>query len=483
MSGRSLIVVPPFLKAANGPLLGPAMLVGAARNAGYPVGVLDLNARYLRKHLPPPESWPRSDFVGDHDRPDVLLRLLETQFAKDWLQVDAGNVLRGPEDLLAMRLAFDDLRELVHSLAQGRFAGWVRSQLEQYVAPPLVGVSVMYAGQVLSAMVVSTVARDLWPGSLIVWGGAHVTALAPEIAADERYGVVADRFVAGYAEKTFADLLEAVDTGAQLPESSFVAGCGLERRAEADLSVIPVFGTLDGYPRSRLSLPAQTARGCAYGRCRFCTYPAIESTRPSSLGRGRDPEQRSRTASTRDLSPDSYLSVVQLAAQRAAKLSFKDSLVPPKRLGLIADYVAGRVAWSACTKLSRVLDESFLRRLVEAGCGTLEIGVETMSPAAQAVIDKPQSWELLAGVIAAAAAAGMPVVLNYMTGLPGVETSEEEHWLSRVRNTLAESPRLVAKLSLSTFELERRAPMASDRSLYPRATGRWPWASILELGT
>jgi len=43
----ALLLVPPLLKVLHGPLLGPAMLVGAARNTGHEMSVWDLNAQWL----------------------------------------------------------------------------------------------------------------------------------------------------------------------------------------------------------------------------------------------------------------------------------------------------------------------------------------------------------------------------------------------------------------------------------------------------
>lgn len=42
---------PPLVKYAAGPLLGPAMLAGAAERAGHSVALVDLNARWIERDL------------------------------------------------------------------------------------------------------------------------------------------------------------------------------------------------------------------------------------------------------------------------------------------------------------------------------------------------------------------------------------------------------------------------------------------------
>lgn len=73
-------------------------------------------------------------------------------------------------------------------LADGPEGAWVESVLRAEPEPRVVGLSILYSGQVVWALAVAIVARRLWPQALVVAGGPHVTALAPEIAADARYG-------------------------------------------------------------------------------------------------------------------------------------------------------------------------------------------------------------------------------------------------------------------------------------------------------
>lgn len=458
MAADALLIVPPLLKVVTGPLLGPALLAGAAQGAGFGVDVVDLNARWLFEQSPPgiPET-PRL-FVGDHDRPGDYLRELERRFSSEWLAVDG---IAGADDVLSMRMSHETVVHLVERLVEGRLGSWLRAGMSVHERPRVLGVSVMYAGQVLPALVASVVARGLWPGVLVVWGGAHVTALCEEIVDDTRYGRFVDRFVFGYAERTWVDLLRAVRGGGAFPPEVARAGCRSMLRARDDGGVSPVFGDLTASWPGHLTLPAQSSRGCPYWRCEFCTYPSVEGTyRPLPLA--------------------SSATTVALAQLLGAAVSFKDSLVECTRLEDLAKLIDGRVPWSACTKLSRALSPALLRRLAEAGCATLEVGLETLVPEAQRRIKKRQSWPLFLEVLDAAAAARISLVVNYMTGFPGVDADDELDWFERVQVAIAER-RIVAKIEHNIFQLERRSKMAKDPDESGvRVTRAWPWSSVLE---
>ena len=233
-------------------------------------------------------------------------------------------------------------------------------------------------------------------------------------------------------------------------------------RARGDASVVPSFDRLEQYGWGRLCLPAQASRGCAYGRCTYCTYPTVEGRyRPSPL----DPVE----------------AIVAQAEVLGAAVAFKDALVVPKRMVALADCIAGRVQWSVCTKLhGRLGSVEHLVRLREAGLHTIEIGLETLTERGQLVADKRQSRSLFLAFLDAAEVAGIAVVVNYMTGLPGVGELEELTWLRRVRADLAARPRLVAKVEYNTMQVERRSPLGQRPGAFQvRVVKEWPWASVV----
>ena len=457
---EAIIVIPPFVKVVCGPFLGPAMLVAAARAAGHTATVVDLNTQYIAARLNL-AAFPPGPFVGDFDKPEEL-RGVQASFAADIARLlPASDGIPGTDSALALTYGHEDIRVAAERLVAEPGVGTMIETALQRAAtnPSVVGVSVLYSGQVVWAVAVGIVARRLWPETVIVWGGPHVTALRRGMAADAAFSFAADRFVFGHAERTFVAILDAIDRRASMPTAAVAAGSGSSVLADEDAGIVPVF---DGQRSAwlRYTLPAQTSRGCVYGRCSFCTYPSTE-------GAAR-------------LSPDAHvLGVIGLAMESNAAMVLKDSLVTPARLRHVAGLIGGRVQWGALTKIHSALAAGLARRLASAGCVTLEVGLETLSPAGQALFHKQQSPELFRRTLGNLADAGIAVIVNYMTGLPGVEAEDEAKWLHWVGGSAAEVGAL-ARVEHNTFQLERMAPMGLKPEQYGiRVTRSWPWASVM----
>lgn len=456
----SLLLVPPFLKHFGGPMAGPAYLKGAGERAGHKVDVLDLNREWIKERIT--SAYTSGQIKGDHDKPSKELNRLY----QEWQELCASHwpmpipVSERESRTVILYATHEEVIGCAANMAAGSFGEWVRRHLEQAPRPDLVGLSVMFSGQIIAALAITKVIHAVWPGVQVVWGGAHVTALAEPISKDAIYGERIDGFVVGYAEKTWVELLDAVASHKPWPVEVFKAGTA-SRRAKEDGTTVPSFD-LASYGQGSLTLPVQASRGCAYGKCSFCTYPKIEG--------------KHRKLKIEGLGP-----VILLAAEREAILSFKDSLLVPNQLREVGAMIKGRVMWSACTKLHDSFDRETMRRLFGEGLRTLEIGLETLDGASQSIINKPQSPALLRSFLDAAADAGVAIVINYLTGLPGADAEEEQHWLQVVRAEVAARPSLKAMIEHNTFQLEMLSPMGINPLSYGiEVTRRWPWSSLLE---
>lgn len=447
---RFLLLIPPFTKSSSGPSLGPAMLAGAAVAAGHEVDLVDLAIEEVRR-FGTAQLASRSRLVGDHDRNAEAI-----DAAADGFFVEVFGASRA-QRVRRCHLDFLEANAMARHAARSRWGARVADALVGQQEPAVVGISVMFAEHVAAALAVGLLVRTIWPRVKVIWGGAHVTALKPEIAADARYGRDVDGFVAGYAEATVVEFLDAIAFGQPWPPEVFRAGEGAAPSARENAAVVPLFPKLESYGQPRLSLPLQASRGCAYARCAFCTYPAVEGAYRSL-----------------DLAP--VAAVVGEAERLGATVSFKDALVLAPRLDELAQLIGGRVPWSACTKLAPSLDEKRLRRLAAGGCRTLEVGLESVLPETLQIIDKRQPLALFERVAAAAQGAGIALVVNYMTGFPGEDPARARNGLARIH---ALASRYGGQVTHHGFELERRAPFA--RTMQHEAP--WPWSSIVEAAT
>jgi hypothetical protein len=431
------------------------MLRGAATAAGCDVTVLDLaieeiHARCSRELLALPTG-----VAGDHDKHSAELERAEREFFMD---VRAAALCAGlylsADHLREGMLSFMQAQSAAAALADSQWGMRKAGLVARAPAPDLIGISVMFADQVVAALAVTRIARACWPGVPIVWGGAHVTALAPEIAVDGRYGIGIDGFVSGYAEQTFVELLQAIWHRRPWPRAVFVAGGGSHVRARDALETEPLFTRIDQYGLPRLTLAAQVSRGCSYGACAFCTYPAVEGAYRAARGTGHAG------------------AVVELAECTNAVVSFKDSLLTPLMLTQLVREIDGRAEWAGCTKLQSDL-VALIPKIARAGCITIEVGLESVVPSTQLLVMKRQSPELFLRVADECATAGVRLVVNYMTGFPGEDATHARDGLAWVTEMATARG---ARVQHQTFALERRAPMAQSVA----ATASWPWSSMLQ---
>ena len=456
---RPLLVNPPLVGYAAGPSLGVANLVAVGTAVGVDVEVLDLNALFVNPFIDDGEA-DATAVVGDHAKPVGGVRRARDAWhglAAEVLGAPVGQVPAGDDAVSSLFFDMERVQSAADRLASGPIGRHWQGNLPRD-APPFVGVTVGSPGQVLAALAVSALVKKQWPDAPVIWGGSLVTLLAPAIAMEPSYGAYVDGFVRGYAEATFADICRR---GPRAVQDVFVAGGGRAPWARG-ADVVPCFRDLELYGRPRLTLPVQSSRGCAHGRCAFCTHPTIE--------RRYEP-----------LSLEAVRMVFAVAPSLRAEVAVKDAFVLPRRLDAIAAVAQGRVAWSACTRLVPRLGRRRIERLAEAGLRTLEVGLETTDPVRSARLGKPQRLRELDDLLADAAGLDIHVIVNVILGHPGESASEAAAALTHLEEELpARFPATRFSTERNLLQIQRGTPMAERPGAYGIRLGRpWPWAASL----
>jgi hypothetical protein len=469
MSRDLLIITPPFSPFDAGPPLGPAVLLAHARAAGLNAEVLDLNIRFLRQFAG--GSSKRLQVVGDHAKDRVRVEAARRHFVRS-LELPAASADRVPccaDPVLSLPHDFNELDHAAAEMLRQHFwPAFLDATLGDLPAPRILGVSIMGPAQVLPAVVVARFAKQIWPKLLVIAGGSHVTLLADAIAGDVRYGHdgTFDAFLPGHSEQVLVDFVRAVTRGLPWPTRGIVLP-GQPWRAAPELQpgawLAPVLepAEVQLYDTARLSLPVQLSRGCSYGKCRFCTYPAVEAWIRS------------------DTSGIAASVVAQAAALRAHKVSVKDSLFDRRSMDAFGRVVADSASactWSCTTKLNAGMHAAWLAELRAAGLRTVELGVETIHPRLQKLIDKPQPLALIESVVADYVEAGVAVVLNLLYGLPGETEVEAQAQLAWFETWRRRGGGLVHG-SHNLVEVNRSSPFAESPGVFGIRRGAvGPWA-------
>ncbi|MCK5806644.1 MAG: radical SAM protein, partial [Lentisphaeria bacterium] len=445
---EAVLVVPPLIKYLAGPLGGPSMLAGVATQMGAKLRIVDLNAHELRRHLAtrPDHSAedPRLMMTGDHARPSSGFAAVQEMYRAllgDLLGEPLPGAAPGDDPVFSLCYGHEQIYRAASRLAESEIGRrWKR--LLEGPQPHFVGLSVLWSGQVLPALAATLCARELWPEIPVIWGGPHVTAIASTIAKDPAFGYLVDGFIVGRGENAIAELF-TLDAPLRC-DRILRAGHGLAAPNEekSDVSrATPTFSNLHLYGEPHLVLPYQLSRGCAYGQCAFCSYPAQDGPYHA-------------------YALDMLEPVLKEAVKTGAILSFNDAFLVPKRADEVAQLVDGRVPWAASTRLLPILGRrDTIDRLVSGGLQTLELGVETLDPDFQRLINKQQKRETLYALLDAIDGMNLHVVLNTIYGWPN-ETLEHARQAQRDLNALVRAhPHAKVSLEQNLLQIQPMAPL------------------------
>jgi hypothetical protein len=453
-----VIVVPPPSPSETNPPLGPAILVSSAAEHGLSVAVADLNITYLNGfHGKTPTREALA--VGDHGKDRAMLAAATEKFFRDTgLREQPSLYAPDTADPAAgMHVGFDALENALKFAVNGPspWSEWLERKLFDIFdpPPPVLGVSIMGPSQAFLAATILALSKRRWPRTLTVLGGSHITILAEQIAMDERYRPHVDVVLPGHSERELSRFIA----------STTQRQCNGITREKGRFPYLPVFAPdlLNLFDRDKLTIPLQFTRGCAYGRCTFCTYPVVEQQLS-----GFDVDRAHRA-------------IVDLVAEHAVtRFSIKDSLFTLPRILSLANVLIAEgtsIQWSATTKATRALI-GHAPRLAESGLATLEIGVETIHRKGQDLFDKRADRAMLKDVLLACAENGITVVTNLIFGLPGESASDADAQLNWFLDLRSEAPPGRIEGSLNMLEIVRGSPLALRPPPDVQLLGVAPWA-------
>jgi len=344
------------------------------------------------------------------------------------------------------------------------------------------GISCILGYQIIDGVAAARQVRNAYPGLPIIWGGWFPTTM-PELFFREG---IADAVVSGQGEVTFADLLEHLESGANLEE---VAGIILHRNNEllytparkiADLNDLPPmpFGLLDyedyflsdpSYPLLRHFYAAargaqrfpETVRSFWYvsswgcpNNCRFCCSPGVSGRRWTALG----PERVARELEG------------LIRRHRLDVICFCDAnfFVSPRRVlefCRIAHEGGLQVLWTGSGEPETLLriGEDGVRAISEGGCFTIFVGAESASRETLGLIDKDYDPALTEECTRLLLRHRIVPILSYIVGLP------QEQGRS-IEETIEQCCRIKAAYPNVPITIHRYLPMPGS-GFYAEALG------------
>jgi hypothetical protein len=456
----AVLVIPPPSPSDTNPPLGPAIIARVSQRAGFNVRVIDLNALHISRFREFPQ---RRDTVavGDHGKDRLLVARAARQLYEDTglYGHDPEFLPEGADPVAGMHYGWEAIgSSLLDQTGEGTWwQEWLgRDLFDRFPEPPaFLGVSVMGASQVFPALVICRLVKRRWPGTVTVAGGSHITLMADEVRREPRYRDGIDLILPGHSEDWFADLLRRGTLQSRQADGTALSSGSFE--------YIPLFDPeqLELYDSGNLTIPLQFTRGCAYARCTFCTYPAVEPV-----------------LTRFDLSRAGAAVRTLVSEYGVRRFSVKDSLFTVPMMEsfalALAESDVGPISWSATTKVTRRL-ALVGPMLAESGLATVELGIESIHPRTQGLFDKQASLAMIEDVILALAAQKVVVVINLIFGAPGETLDEAERqlaWYERMRTMAAG----YVDGSLNLLEIVRGSPMEHVPPAGVVLSGVAPWA-------
>jgi len=277
----------------------------------------------------------------------------------------------------------------------------------------LVGISIVFPGQLQPAYSLAAALRRARPGLAIVAGGPALTQLLVGLDPGARADALGpfDAAVLFEGEDALVELARELERG-QRPRGVIAGAEGrdLATLPPPDFAGLP----LERYLSPEPVLPFDLSRGCYWGRCAFCHYGL--TARGTACYRERPP------AAAR-------AQVAALARQHGCRLFYlsQDSVAPRTLLAFArAGHEVGGdpVRWSTDLRPERCWGEAECRELAAGGALSVSLGVESASPRLLRLIDKGITVDEMRGAIGNLARAGIAAELMCLTDFP-TETRAE----------------------------------------------------------
>jgi len=289
--------------------------------------------------------------------------------------------------------------------------------------PELVGISITCLYEIIPALTLAHMIKELEPQTHVVLGGTLTTQMAERIASNLPLWDMFDSLVLGPGEVAFTELIDHVEKRADLsgvPNIIYKEKDSIkksEKLHEFDINeaCTPEFVSL----RPKSGLPLETTSGCYWGKCIFCYYPKTGSASlDSSYGKKRIRKM------------ELVLNDIRVLKEKydPIAIAITDSSTHPKRIEAIAEdnlRSDRRVNFSALFRLEKEFkSKAFCRKLAEGGFLGGYVGLESGSQRVNDIINKGIDLDDVRVIIKNFHDTGILVHVFSIVGIPG-ETKED----------------------------------------------------------
>ncbi|MEU8610974.1 radical SAM protein [Actinoplanes sp. NPDC048791] len=373
--------------------------------------------------------------------------------------LDAATAVRPPEryDFTepVYRYSSGSPAELRAGLADrdnGFFDFYDRAVSADMLRGDVVGISLVYRGQVLPALTLAAWLRRARPDARILVGGPLLTALRAQLRQEAWLFDFVDTVVLYEGEATLLEYLEQLGRGVAVPVVPNTVYRDEDGEVRTTARAAPVAAAelptpdFDGLPLAEylapaVTLPVLASRGC-YWRCAFCTHHHIygDTYRP-----------RPRSAIVDDLA--------KLTERYDCRnFYFVDESISPKLLRHLSSSVLESglgIRWGCELRMERSLTRSDFDAAFAAGCRVFSFGMESASQRVLDLMNKGIKRVEIDRIVAECHRSGIRIHVMCIIGFPGETEAEALETIGFVE----QHSRELDIAGFSYFCLNRSAPV------------------------
>jgi hypothetical protein len=440
-----LLIYPPMAKACEPPA-GITLLAGTLRSNSLPCTMLDANLEgqiHLLKNCPAhDDTWSRRA-IRDLDKnlealrkPELYKNTARYQRAVNDLnrviEISAGPglglSLANYQDRELSPLKSADLRRAADNPETNIFYGYFTDRLGQLLSettPPLIGISLNYLSQALTAFAMIGFIKKEYPSIPVAVGGGLITSWLSNPAWSDPFGGLIDHQIAGPGEAPLLELLAAEPA---------------KKTAAPDLADLP----LDDYLAPGLIMPFAASSGCYWRKCSFC--PEKAECNPYKV-----------------IEPSEVLEQIKnlKEATNPAIIHFLDNAISPALLQALVDDPPG-LDWYSFARVTAELDDlQFCYALRRSGCIMLKLGLESGDQGVLDTLEKGIDLTMVSKALNNLKEAGIATYIYLLFGTPP-ETLES------ARQTLdftVNHSEAITFLNLAIFNMPINSPDASGLAI------------------
>ncbi|HNV68813.1 MAG TPA: radical SAM protein [Candidatus Ozemobacteraceae bacterium] len=470
-----LLINPPVSRPCEAPA-GMARLAGRLREAGHQISLWDANLEGFLQTIgiepASDDTWTRRAW-RDRERhirdlrsgeafahPDTYARVigdLERLLSRHPASIQGWHI--GLTDLTHERLQpvrSTDLARAAIEPETNPFYRWFRHVWGNRFAGlnfDLIGISLNYLDQALTASALAGALKTLTPKSRIVMGGGLITSWLSRPGFINPWSGIVERLIAGPGEEALVRLAEEHHHGQQALRSETNSFSLLSTYSGPSENppgrTYDFFGLpLDQYLSPGITLPVSLSHGCFWHTCSFCPETA----------------EGNRYQPVHD-----DIQLLQTLTQRHHQrlLHLLDNALSPRFLRQAAEQAIG-APWYGFARFEEPLDNlDFCRALRRHGCVMLQLGLESGDQSVLDDLHKGISLDRACRILDNLKLAGIGTYVYLLFGTP----AEDEASARRTLDLVARHAETIDFLNLAIFNLPIGAGEASTLDTMPFSEG------------